>query len=436
MMTQKTIPKRKRVVIIGAGFGGIHISQSLAKADIDIILVDKHNYHAFLPLLYQVATGGLEPSNIAYPVRRIIRGKSNLRFVMAEVNKIHTESKKLESSIGSIWYDYLIIATGSKNNFFNFEPIRDRFLSLKSVKDALQIRNHLMRHLEALSYAPKDAQQALVNVAIIGAGPSGVEVAGALAEMRKRVLPRDFPEFDFANMRIHIFEAADRVLSAMSAESSKYALDYLKQLDVSVQLNSKVEDYDGQHITLEGGTTFKTQTAIWTAGVQAATISGLHPESFTPQKRIHVNTYNQLFHHESIFAIGDVAATTSETYEHGHPMVAQVAIQQGEHLAQNIKRLISDRPLVAFEYNDKGSMATIGRNKAVVDLNRIKFQGFFAWFVWMFIHLLALVGFRNKLFTFINWTYNYFSYERPLGAILQRYDKTEVDYVQPTKTSA
>ncbi|PCJ65626.1 MAG: FAD-dependent oxidoreductase [Bacteroidetes bacterium] len=415
---------RPKVVIIGAGFGGISIAKKLSKENVDIILIDRNNYHMFQPLLYQVATGGLEPSNIAYPVRRVFRDRKNVKFRMAEVINVNTSDKVVNTNLFPIEYDYLIIATGSKNNFFNFDPISDHFHSLKTVTDALDIRNTLMQNLEKLNnVSDETTKDALLNISIIGAGPAGVEIAGALAEMRKKVLPRDFPEFDFNKMNIYLFEGGDRVLANMSQESSDVSLKYLTQLGVDVKLNALVKDFDGNTIELADGTTYKSSTAIWTAGVKAAPIGGIAPKYIAKADRILVNEYNQLLNNPDVFAIGDVAVHVNDADPQGLPMLAQVAIQQGEHLAKNIARLCSQKEMIPFDYNDKGIMATTGRNKAVVDLPRIKFQGVFAWFVWMFIHLMSLVGFRNKLITFIDWTQNYFNYDRPLGAIIRKYGK-------------
>lgn len=411
---------KKKIVIIGAGFGGLAIAKKLANKDVEIVLIDKNNYHTFQPLLYQVATGGLEPSNIAYPIRRIFRGRKNLRFLMAEVSRINPDSNTISSNIGEISYDYLVIASGSTNNFFGFAPLKKDLLTLKSVGDALNIRSHIMQNLEQINFSSIDEQDELVNIAIVGAGPTGVEIAGALAEMRKKVLPKDFPDFDFSRMHIYLFEASDKVLGAMSAEASKYSLQYLEALGINVMLAARVKTFDAHRIYLEDGSEFKSNTVIWTAGVKAATIEGVEAAA---GGRIAVNAYNQLEAYPNIFAVGDVSSHVSDKTPRGLPMLAQVAIQQGQHLAANLQLHLAGKEMKVFNYKDKGSMAIIGRNKAVVDLPRYKFHGFFAWFVWMFIHLIALVGFRNRLITFIDWMQNYFSYDRPLGAIIRKYER-------------
>ncbi|MGB1206094.1 MAG: NAD(P)/FAD-dependent oxidoreductase [Chitinophagales bacterium] len=414
---------RKKVVIIGAGFGGLSLAKHLAHKNIDVLIIDKNNYHTFQPLLYQVATGGLEPDSIVYPIRRFLRGIKNIRFRMAEVTKIDQKNSALETNIGTITYDYLVIASGSTNNFFNFEPIKGKLLPLKGIVDALNIRSFLMQNLEKVLTLNSEKQAGIVNVAIIGGGPAGLEVAGALAEMKKRVLPKDFPEFDFDNMHIYLFEAADKLLGTMSSESSNASLKYIKELGVEVMLNAKVQRFDGHTVFLENGNTFQTETVIWTAGVKGATIKGLDKTNLVAGNRIGVNDYNQVLETANVFAIGDIAAKIDETNPKGLPMLAQVAIQQGKHLAHNLLRLQENKSMQTFKYHNKGTMATIGKNKAVVDLPKWKFQGRFAWFVWMFIHLISLIGFRNKIVTLVDWIQNYISYDRPLGIIIRKYER-------------
>jgi NADH dehydrogenase len=416
----------KRVVIIGGGFGGLSLANELARKEIDVILIDKNNFHTFQPLLYQVATGGLEPDSIVYPIRRAMRKKKNIRFRMAEVLSIDPANSSISTTIGQVHYDFLVIATGSTNNFFNFEPIKNQFFPLKSITDALDIRSYLMQTLEkVLTIGDEKLQENSVNVAIIGGGPAGIEIAGALAEMRAKVLPKDFPEFDFSKMHIYLFEAVDRLLSAMSTHASDATLEYLRDMNVHVMLSTKVHNYENNQLFLEDGTSFQAATVIWTAGVKGATIEGITSDAIVAGNRIKVNEYNQVYGTNNIFAIGDVAAHITESSARGLPMVAQVAIQQGKVLGQNIVKIIKDESLIPFEYHDKGSMATIGRNKAVVDLPKWKFKGHLAWFVWMFIHLISLVGFRNKVITLIDWTQNYFSYDRPLGIIIRKYRRSE-----------
>lgn len=412
---------KTRVLVIGAGFGGIALAKKLCHhKDIEIVLIDKHNYHTFQPLLYQVATGGLEPDSIAYPIRRIFRECNNVFFRMAEVTKVIPENNAIETSIGTMNYDYLVLAMGSKSNYFNFEPKKGLFMAMKTVPDALDMRSFIMQNLErAAVHSNETRDSAIINMAIVGGGPTGVELAGSLAEMKRYVLPKDFPELDTSKMDIYLFEAAPKLLSAMSEESSAAALKYLKKLGVHVALNARVNEYDGKNLTLESGDSFSSETVIWTAGVKGAGLDGINKEAFIAGNRMKVNRYSQVEGHENIFAIGDVAIMFTERYPKGHPQLAPAAIQQGERLAKNLIAKLKGKQMEKFKYTDKGSMATVGRLKAVVDLPAYKFQGMFAWWVWMFVHIMSLVGFRNKVIAFFDWSYNYFTYDRPLGLIIR-----------------
>ncbi|WP_283636586.1 NAD(P)/FAD-dependent oxidoreductase [Aquaticitalea lipolytica] len=422
-MSKNNLPK---IVIIGAGFGGISIAKSFKNKPVNVLLIDKHNYHNFQPLMYQIATGGLEPDSIAYPVRRIFRNQANFSFRMANVISVNTESNLLHTTIGDVSYDYLVIATGSTNNYFNFEPVKQKLLTLKSIPDALNIRSYIYQNLEkALVEQEKRPIEDIINIAIIGGGPAGIELAGALAEMKHYVLPKDFPDLDLSKMEINLYEAAPKLLSAMSEDSSKMSLKYLIRLGVNVHLNSKVEAYDGTKLSLEDGSNFITDTVIWTAGVKASPIDGLSKEVITGGNRILVNEYNQINTTENVFAIGDVAACVTPENPKGLPMLAPVAQQQGKLLSKNLIKLINKKPMTSFVYKDRGVMATIGRKKAVVDLPKWKFQGTFAWLVWMFIHIMSLVGFRNKFVAFYDWMSNYFTYDKPLGLIIRPYKRQE-----------
>ena len=422
-MSKNNLPK---IVIIGAGFGGISIAKSFKNKPVNVLLIDKHNYHNFQPLIYQIATGGLEPDSIAYPVRRIFRNQANFSFRMANVISVNTESNLLHTTIGDVSYDYLVIATGSTNNYFNFEPVKQKLLTLKSIPDALNIRSYIYQNLEkALVEQDKRPIEDIINIAIIGGGPAGIELAGALAEMKHYVLPKDFPDLDLSKMEINLYEAAPKLLGAMSEDSSKMSLKYLIRLGVNVHLNSKVEAYDGTKLSLEDGSNFITDTVIWTAGVKASPIDGLSKEVITGGNRILVNEYNQIDTTENVFAIGDVAACVTPENPKGLPMLAPVAQQQGKLLSKNLIKLINKKPMTPFVYKDRGVMATIGRKKAVVDLPKWKFQGTFAWLVWMFIHIMSLVGFRNKFVAFYDWMSNYFTYDKPLGLIIRPYKRQE-----------
>jgi len=418
---------KKRIVIIGAGFGGIALAKSLRGKPFEVLLLDKHNYHTFQPLLYQVATGGLEADSIAYPVRRIFRGSGNVRFQMAEVLDLELEKKCVKTSLGDVPYDYLVIATGSTNNFFNFEPIKELLRPLKSVPDALDLRSYLMQNLEeAIATFDPGSRQELMNIAIVGGGPTGIEMAGALSEMKRFVLPKDFPQIDFDMMTISLFEAAPRLLANMSAPASAYALQHLKEMGVQVHLNTFVKAVSDNLVELADGSTFSTETVIWTAGVKGNPIAGIAKESMGAGNRILINEFNQVQGLDQVYAIGDVSSFVETEESKGLPMLATVAIQHGQHLAKNFQRMQKDQPLVPFVYHNKGTMATIGRNRAVVDLPKWKFQGAFAWFVWMFVHIMSLVGFRNRVVTFLDWAGNYISYDRPLGLIIRPSKKKAV----------
>ncbi|QHI36168.1 NADH dehydrogenase-like protein [Kordia antarctica] len=422
---------KPKIVIIGAGFGGIAMAKSFKNKNVDVLLIDQHNYHNFQPLMYQVATGGLEPGSIAYPVRRIFRKYKNVNFRMAEVFSVSSQEQTLSTTAGIISYDYLIIATGSQNNFFNFEPVKDKLLTLKSIPDALNLRSFIFQNLEkAMEDTNNQPLDEILNIAIVGGGPAGIELAGALAEMKRFVIPKDFPGLDISKMNINLYEAAPKLLAVMSENASAKSELYLKQLGINVFLNAKVSDYDGVKITLADQTTFQTDTVIWTAGVKGAPINGLPKEVIVGGNRISVNEYNQVIGFKNVFAIGDVAAHLSLLNPKGLPMLAPVAQQQGKLLSKNILRQIASKPLEVFKYKDKGTMATVGRKKAVVDLPKWKFQGTFAWLVWMFIHIFSLIGFRNKFVAFLDWFSNYISYDRPLGLIIRPYkrlDKNNTD---------
>ena len=408
-----------KIIIIGAGFGGIELVKALHKKPVEVLLIDRNNYHNFQPLMYQVATGGLEPGSIAYPVRRIFRHYKNVSFRMAEVWEVDIAKNQVSTSAGIIDYDYLVIASGSETNFHNFESVKDKLLTLKSVPDALSLRNSIFRNLEmAMAENRMEPIEEIINIAIVGGGPAGLELAGALAEMKKFVIPVEFPDLELSKMSINLYQSGPELLQSMSKDASDKSLEYLKELGVNVYLNSRVKNYDGSEIELEDGSHFTTNTVIWTAGVKGATIKGFPDSTILRGNRLAVDEYNQVLGFENIFAIGDVAANITSENPNGLPMLAPVAKDQGKLLAKNLLKRIENQPMEPFEYHNRGVMATIGRNKAVVDLPHYKFQGVFAWFVWMFVHILSLVGFRSKIIAFIDWSTNYLNYDKPLGVIL------------------
>lgn len=409
------------VVIVGGGFAGLHVAKVLEKLNFRVVMIDRHNYHTFQPLLYQVATAGLEPDSVAYPLRRSLHNTRNFFFRMAQVKNIVPEKNLIETDKGIMRYDMLVLATGSTTNFFGNTNLEKYAYPMKSIPEALNLRSLILQQFEKATLTrEEEKKRALMNFMIVGAGPTGVELAGALAELKKNALPVDYPDLDVAKMNITLVEAAPRVLAAMSEKSSNNAKKYLESLGVNVLLNTAVSDYDGETITFGDGHQEFSKTLIWTAGVKGASISGIEVVVNPRSGRIKTDAFNRVDGFENIFAIGDVAEMSSEQLPKGHPMVAQVAIQQGTNLGKNIVRYVNKKSLVPFKYNDKGSMATVGKNKAVVDLPpKMHISGYFAWFIWMFIHLLALVGFRNKVVTFFNWVYNYFRYDKGIRLIIR-----------------
>ncbi|MEO1484606.1 MAG: NAD(P)/FAD-dependent oxidoreductase [Bacteroidota bacterium] len=415
-----------RVIIIGGGFGGIALAKKLARKEVQVVLLDKHNYHTFQPLLYQVSTGGLEPDSIAYPIRKVLQGYSNFFFRLAEVLQVDTSAQTLQTNIGKIGYDYLVVATGSETNFFGNQNIMENSMAMKSIPQSLNLRSLILENFEqALLTDDLHERDALMNFVIVGGGPTGVELAGALAEIKKGILPKDYPDLDTRRAQINLVQSGDRILPAMSPVASEKAEKFLEKLGVQVWKNTRVSDYDGKTITTNTDTTFDATTLVWAAGVKAVTLKGLDAETLLQRGgRLPVNAFHQVEGFENIFAIGDVAQMTSEEFPKGHPMMAQPAIQQGESLGNNLLRLIEDKSMQPFAYKDKGSMATVGRNKAVVDLKSFKFQGVFAWYVWMFVHLYFLIGFRNRVVVFINWVYNYVKFDREARLIIRPFKKT------------
>ncbi len=417
--------KYPRVVIIGGGFAGIAISKKLRNKNVQVVLIDKHNYHTFQPLLYQVATGGLEAGSIAYPIRKVIQEYKDFYFRLTSVKEIDTENQKIISEIGDLHYDYLVIATGSKTNYFGNKEIERNSMSMKTIPQSLNIRSLILENFEqAVLTKDETERNALINFVLVGGGPTGVELAGALAEMKKAILQKDYPDLDIDKMQINLIQSGDRILNTMSEKSSKAAEEFLLKLGVKIWKNVRVTNYDGRIISTSTDLTFDSATVIWTAGVQGATILGLNANALEERvERFRVNEFNQVVGYDNIFAIGDIASMETKEYPQGHPMMAQPAIQQGKLLSENLIKLIHKKSMTAFEYNDKGSMATIGRNLAVVDLPHYHFSGIFAWFVWMFVHLFSLIGFKNKAVVFLNWLYNYIWFDREGRLIIRPFKK-------------
>ena len=422
----KLIPETKlqRIVIVGGGFGGITLAKKLNKKKFQVVMIDRNNYHTFQPLLYQVATGGLEPDSIAYPIRKIFPGKQNIIFRVAEALEAKINERVLVTDLGDLQYDHLVIANGSTTNFFGNQQIEQQAMTLKNVTGALDLRSLLLQNFEkVLIESDAEKRQKLMNIVIAGGGPTGVEIAGALAELKRHVLPNDYPELDTKEVQIHVIESSDQVLSSMSDQSSVKAKKFLEKMGVNIWLKTLVTEYRDEKVYLGNGKTIDCSAFIWTAGVKGNAIKGFPPSVFTEKgSRMKVDVYNRVTGIESLFAIGDAAAIIDEAHQHPHPMLAPVAIQQAKNLAHNLN--ISDNEKwKRFHYFDKGSMATVGKNKAVADLGAFHFQGFFAWLVWMFIHLMSIAGFRNRLIILINWVWNYFSYDRAIRLIIRPYKK-------------
>lgn len=413
-----------RIVVLGGGFGGITLLKKLRDFPFQVILIDRNNYHTFQPLIYQVATAGLEPDAIAGPLRKLMGGTKNFHFRMAEVFEVDQSGKKIITEIGDINYDYLVIATGSKVNFFGNASVAQHALPLKQIPQALDFRSHILQNFEKalLTNDPKKLQE-LMTITIVGGGPTGVEVAGALGELKKNILPFDYPELDISQMRIILIEGLPHLLSGMSKISSKKALNYLKTFDVEVRLETMVKDYDGKIVTLNNGEEIRCYSLIWAAGVMGNIMKGIRADQIE-KSRLKVNEYNQVEDSNDVFALGDVAMMKSKQYPQGHPMLAPVAMQQARNLGDNFKAMANGKKMKPFKYLDKGAMATIGRNRAVVDLPGVRFGGLFAWMIWMFIHLISIIGFRNKMVVFSNWIWNYFTYDKGNRLIIRKFKPT------------
>lgn len=409
-----------RLVIIGAGFAGLELAHKMAKQDFQVVLLDRNNYHQFQPLFYQVAMSGLEPSSITFPIRKMFQKKKNVHIRPVGVQNILLEKKRLQTEEGEIYYDELVIATGAITNFYGQDKIQKHALTLKSISEALYLRNEILSDLEkAIMINDYDKRQKFIDIAIVGGGPTGVEIAGALAEMRRYVIPKDYLELNYKEIDIHLIQAGDRLLYGMSDNAAEKALKFLKDLGVNVILNQRVVDYDGETVTTNTGETLNCQKLIWCAGVKADKPFGLPEGCVNGSGRIEVDLNCRVKGLENVYAIGDVACMMDEEHPKGHPQVAQVAIQQARHLANQFKAKTKNKDVKPFKYNDKGSMATIGRNKAVVDLPQLKFSGWFAWVVWLIVHLFALIGVKNKVFVFINWVWNYLTYDQSLRLIIR-----------------
>lgn len=421
-----------KVVIAGAGFGGLRLARKLNnKKGFEVILIDRFNYHQFQPLFYQVATAGLDASNISFPLRKVFQKSRNVRIRMAEIKEILPTENKIITDKEEISYDVLVLATGAETNFFGNGQLAANAFPMKSTADALQIRHRLLQLFEdAHTISDEKELQRVMNIVVVGGGPTGVELSGALAEMKKYVLPKDFPELDFTKMNIYLVEGAGKTLASMSEKSSGQSMKYLQRLGVKVLTNSMVGDYDGKDIKLKDGDDIPSATVIWAAGIKGNIPDGVDKSLIAKGNRVKVDGQCRVVGSPNIYAIGDLAYMETEEYPHGHPQVASVAIQQAKLLSKNLKRLLKSPETakqISFRYRDKGSMATVGRNLAVVDIPKPKlhFGGFFAWLVWMGLHLMLILGVKNRFFVFINWMYNYITYDQNLRLIFKEFNRNK-----------
>lgn len=410
---------KKKVIVVGGGFAGINFIKSLDKKLFEVVLFDKLNHHQFQPLFYQVATSQIEPSSISFPLRHIFSNNENVRIRLAEIDAIDTEKQLVHSSIGSYEFDYLVLAMGCKTNFFGNAVLEKNAFTLKTTYDAIAIRNHILQTFENIITANEAEKESLLNIVIVGAGPTGVELAGAFAEIKKNVLPKDYPRIDFSKLCIILIEGSKHSLNNMSDTSKAASEKYLRDLGVELMTETIVKDYDGETLSLQNGSQLKTKTLIWAAGVTANVIKGLPKECITFGNRIQVDRKNQVLGLANIYAVGDVSYMETPLYPKGHPQLANVAINQAVLLAKNLKHIEEGKATLEYEYKNLGTMATIGRNKAVVDLPFMQFTGFVAWVVWMFLHLMLILSVRNKLIIFINWAWAYFSKNSALRLIIK-----------------
>ena len=418
----------KRIVIVGGGFGGLKLANALRKTGMQVVLVDKNNFHQFPPLIYQVASSGTEPSSISFPFRKIFRKRKNFYFRMAEARSIFPDRKILQTSIGKIEYDYLVLAAGTTTNFFGNKHLEEEAMPMKTLSEAMGLRNALLGNLErSITCATDQERNELQNIVIVGGGATGVEIAGVLSEMKKYVLPADYPDMDSSQLNIFLIEAAGRLLGGMSPESSAAAEQFLRNMGVNVCLHKKVTDYRDHKVIFEDGMEIPTRTFIWVSGVRAVGIGNMPSECIGRGGRLKVDAYNRVEGLQDVFAIGDQCIMTADKdYPNGHPQLAQVAIQQGKLLAANLKRMEKKKPLKPFRYKNLGSMATVGRNRAVAEFKKVKTQGWIAWVLWLVVHLRSILGVRNRVSVMLNWIYNYFTYDQSLRIIVYARKAKEV----------
>lgn len=410
---------RKRIIIVGAGFAGLRLAQHLEDTQYDVLLIDKNNFHQFQPLMYQVATARLEPASVSFPLRKVFQHSKNVRIRIAEVLSVDTIRKTLHTSIDDFAYDDLVIAFGATTNYFGNAQIEKFAFPMKSVPEAIQLRNRILQTFEDALLVNPDDLQPLMNFVIVGGGPTGVELAGALAEMKKNVLPKDYPDKDFSKLTIYLLEGTPYTLNPMSDSSRKWSQKYLEDLGVVVKTSTIVSDYDGKTVKLQNGESIESLNLIWAAGVIGNTLEGMPKESITRGNRLITNRFNEIQDVPNVYAIGDISWMATPKYPNGHPQLAAVANEQADILAKNFKAKLKNKPLTEFEYHDKGSMATVGKRKAVVDLPKFHFHGVFAWLTWMFVHLMLILNLKNRLLIFIQWAFSYFSNDSTLRILLK-----------------
>jgi NADH dehydrogenase len=411
--------KRQQIVIVGAGFAGLRLARDLNGTDYEVFLLDKHNYHQFQPLMYQVATARLEPSSISFPLRKVFQHSKNVNIRIGEAIRVDTDKRVLFTTVGDLPYDRLIIALGCTTNYFGNARIQSHTFPMKSVPQAMALRNRILQTFEDTIEAGPDELQSLLNFVIVGGGPTGVELAGAMAEMKKNVLPKDYPGVDFSRFTIYLLEGSSHTLNSMSEASKIKSQQYLEALGVKVETNTVVEDYDGNTVTLKGGKTIVAKNLIWAAGVTGNLLNGIPGTSVVKGNRLKTDRYGQVEGLAGVYAVGDIAWMPTPKYPNGHPQLANVALEQAALIAHNLKREIKGKPLEEFEYFNKGTMATVGKRKAVVDLPGFSFQGRLAWYTWMFVHLMLILSVKNKLFIFLNWMMSYFANDSTLRLMLK-----------------
>ncbi|MDB5137318.1 MAG: dehydrogenase [Mucilaginibacter sp.] len=420
-----------RIVIVGGGFGGINLAKKLKNKPVEVLMLDKHNYHTFQPLLYQVAMGAIEADSIGFPIRRIFTNQKNFTFNLGEVQTINPEKNTITADIGEIEYDYLVIATGANTNFFGNKEIEHYTMPMKNISEALNIRSFMLQNLEK-AVVTKDftEREALLTFVVVGGGPTGVELSGALGEMRNHVLCKDYPSLCEEDMKVYLVEGKPVVLGAMSSIASAAAKEGLTKMGVVIYNSVHVQSYDGYELKIDDGKVIRTRNVFWAAGVMGEVPGGLSEGTVAKGRRIQTDDINRVIGYKNVFAIGDVSAMITPEMPNGIPGMAQGAIQTGQHLGKNIMHLIKGEPTVPFKYFDKGSLATVGQNKAVADIGKLHFHGFIAWVLWMFVHLMSLVGFTNKITVFVNWAVKYFT-KNTDNRLIVRFFNTETRMTDP-----